>query len=309
MSSCSDIRVLRLILSTYSEWNGSAWPFSGGTTAPTRLFVFTFMHFINTLMVCCIHSCSHSFIHSFILNSRASTCIAMSRLNSSLLHHHFHPDLTLTLSPTHPPPSSPALLPLGAAWGDATGFTQWCLQNGCRRPASAPPERLPHSHRLWCDHARAPVSGSNAAGTSSSDSSPCDIWGEMRRSREPITAARVCIPTAWSHSLAQGLNKIYNLSDVVSCCCFFLHNSGSSVQWAKWTEYCTFCTAADSKLTATMKQHAKLSHPLAAVAVHHVVGRVPFLCCEPWSPALGVVLQRCDDLSVIVEGFRDSWWV
>lgn len=53
-----------------------------------------------------------------------------------------------------------------------------------------------------------------------------------------------------------------------------------------------------------MNQHhagvgGKLSHLLVAMAVRHVVGRVPpprnmVVCCEQWIPALGVV-QRCDE--------------
>lgn len=73
-----------------------------------------------------------------------------------------------------------------------------------------------------------------------------------------------------------------------------------------------------------MKQHhtnvnAKLSHLLAAIAVHHVVGRVPsranILVLWTVDPALGVVLLRCDDLSDGLQegndsgGFGNSWRV
>lgn len=76
------------------------------------------------------------------------------------LAHHLSPSLSLVwassllpvcCNPPIPSPSPrlPALLSLGAAWGDGCGFGQWCLQSVYRRTASAL-SRLPQSHRLRC---------------------------------------------------------------------------------------------------------------------------------------------------------------
>lgn len=134
-----------------------------------------------------LHCCLHVFMA--LLNS---TLLAL------LLHHLFHPDPPFLSLPLPSPSSSlslPALWPLGAAWGDACGFAQWCLHSVYRRTASAL-ERLLHSHRLWCCHAghkcllaERPTRRLDAAGINISCSSNCDTWGKMQHSNEPITGA------------------------------------------------------------------------------------------------------------------------
>lgn len=90
-----------------------------------------------------------------------------------------------------PSPRLPALLSLGAAWGDGCGFGQWCLQSVYRRTASAL-SRLPQSHRLRCctlgqtcllsDRTTRRLEAADIRTRSSLSTA----WGKMQHSREAL---------------------------------------------------------------------------------------------------------------------------